>query len=60
MTVLCKFSVVLIEESVENFSYQLFAENMEDTNPVLSPVSAYLALTMAGEGTDGNTKKLID
>lgn len=44
-------------KSVENFSYQLFAENMEDTNPVLSPVSAYLALTMAGEGTDGNTKK---
>lgn len=44
-------------DSVEKFSYQLFSENMEETNPVLSPVSAYLALTMAGVGADGNTRQ---
>lgn len=42
-------------QSIQDFSYQLFKENMETQNPVLSPVSAYLALAMAGFGADGNT-----
>ena len=42
---------------VLNFSYQLLEQNIEDTNPVLSPVSAYLALSMAGIGADGATRE---
>lgn len=44
-------------ESVQKFGYDLFAQNMQDKNPVLSPVSAYLALSMAGCGADGTTKE---
>lgn len=43
-------------ESVQKFGYDLFAQNIQDKNPVLSPVSAYLALSMAGCGADGTTK----
>lgn len=43
-------------ESVQNFCYQLLNSNINDKNPVLSPVSAYLALSMAGCGADGTTK----
>lgn len=43
-------------KSIQDFSYQLFGENMDEDNPVLSPASAYLALAMAGFGADGNTK----
>lgn len=42
-------------EAVQNFSYELFRENMTEENPVLSPVSAYLALGMAGAGAKGDT-----
>lgn len=42
-------------ENVQKFGYQLFAQNIEEKNPVLSPVSAYLALSMAGCGADGAT-----
>ncbi len=42
-------------EPVQNFSYELFKANMEEENPVLSPVSAYLALGMAGTGAKGGT-----
>ena len=42
-------------ESVQKFSYELFKQNLEETNPVLSPVSAYLALGMAGTGAKGAT-----
>lgn len=42
-------------EIVQKFGYQLFAQNIEEKNPVLSPVSAYLALSMAGCGADGVT-----
>lgn len=47
-----------IEEytALQEFSYALFGENMDKENPVLSPVSAYLALAMAGMGADGNTE----
>lgn len=40
---------------VQNFSYRLFQANMEEENPVLSPISAYLALGMAGTGAKGVT-----
>lgn len=43
--------------SLENFGYSLFEENMDAENPVLSPVSAYLALSMAGAGAEGNTRQ---
>lgn len=43
--------------SIQNFSYELFAQNIASENPVLSPVSAYLALSMAGVGADGTTRK---
>lgn len=43
-------------ENVQKFGYDLLAQNLEDTNPVLSPLSAYLALSMAGCGADGTTK----
>lgn len=42
-------------EDVQKFGYQLFAQNIEEKNPVLSPVSAYLALSMAGCGANGAT-----
>lgn len=44
-------------ESVQNFGYDLLAQNIQDKNPVLSPVSAYLALSMAGCGADGTTRE---
>ncbi len=43
-------------EDVQKFGYDLFTQNINDHNPVLSPVSAYLALSMAGSGADGATK----
>lgn len=43
--------------SIQNFSYELFAQNIASENPVLSPVSAYLALSMAGVGADKTTRK---
>ncbi len=42
-------------EPVQNYSYDLFRYNMTGDNPVLSPVSAYLALGMAGTGALGST-----
>lgn len=43
-------------DPVRTFSYELFLQNMDGQNPVLSPVSAYLALSMAGDGSDTATK----
>lgn len=43
-------------ENVRRFSYDLFCQNMHEKNPVLSPLSAYLTLVMAGCGADGTTK----
>lgn len=43
-------------DALKEFSYKLFAQNMEEENPVLSPVSAYMALSMAGLGAENNTK----
>lgn len=42
---------------VQQFSYELFSQNLDDTNPVLSPVSAYLAMGMAGLGAKGETRQ---
>ncbi len=42
-------------QALQNFSYELFAGSMEQENPVLSPVSAYLALGLAGAGAEGET-----
>lgn len=47
-------------QSLQNFSYNLFAEKADAKNPVLSPTSAYLALAMAGLGADGNTRTEFD
>lgn len=44
-------------ENIQKFGYDLFAQCVQDNNPVLSPVSAYLALSMAGCGADGTTRE---
>lgn len=44
-------------DPLNQFSYELFAQNMNEDNPVLSPVSAYMALSMAGLGAQNNTKE---
>lgn len=43
-------------EPVQKFSYELLKNNVQNDNPVLSPVSAYLAISMAAAGAEGNTK----
>lgn len=43
-------------DPVKTFSYDFFAQNTDAQNPVLSPVSAYLALGMAGFGAEGTTQ----
>lgn len=40
---------------LQKFSYGLFGENVDETNPVLSPVSAYLAVALTGTGARGET-----
>lgn len=40
---------------VQDFSGKLFSESLDNNNPVLSPVSAYLALALTGEGAGGET-----
>ncbi len=42
-------------EEVQSFAYDLFRYNIAEENPVLSPVSAYLALGMAGTGAEDTT-----
>lgn len=43
------------EEALWNFSHSMLQENIGETNPVLSPVSAYLAMGMVGLGAKGET-----
>lgn len=43
------------EEALWTFSHNLLLQNLDKENPVLSPVSAYLALGMAGMGAKENT-----
>ena len=40
---------------LQKFSHELFTYNMAENNPVLSPISAYLALSLAGVGAEGET-----
>ncbi len=42
-------------EALQRFSQQLMLENMDGENPLLSPVSAYLAVGMVGMGAEGET-----
>ena len=42
-------------DALQHFSHQLMLENMEEVNPVLSPLSACLALSMAACGAEGDT-----
>lgn len=50
-----KGDVVSVEDALWHFSYALFQEKIEEKNPVLSPVSAYLALGMTELGARGDT-----
>lgn len=51
----------IVSEPVEDkdalwtFSYHMLKENLSETNPVLSPMSAYLAMGMVGLGAKGET-----
>lgn len=42
---------------VQQFGYGLLAQHLDEKDPVLSPVSAYLTLCMAGNGAKGATQK---
>lgn len=42
-------------EPIHKFSYELIQQNLEEENPVLSPISAYLALALAGNGAREET-----
>ena len=42
-------------KALQSFSQKLLLENMDKENPLLSPVSAYLALGMVGMGAEGET-----
>ncbi len=46
---------------VQRFSYQIFGETVKGgENPVVSPVSAYFALSMAAAGAEGETRAEFD
>lgn len=44
-------------KSVQKFGYDLMEQYLEEKNPVMSPVSAYVMLSMVGNGAKGTTKK---
>lgn len=52
----CIDYVIESYENVQKFGYDLFLQHINDQNPVLSPVSVYLALSLAGCGADGSTR----
>ena len=43
------------EDAMWTFSYNMLKENLNEINPVLSPMSAYLAMGMVGLGAKGDT-----
>lgn len=47
-------------ESIQKFGHDLLMQSIQDQNPVLSPVSAYLALSIAGSGADSATREEFD
>lgn len=54
-TALCFDSNIQSYDAVQSFAWELLQQNLEEANPVLSPVSAYLALCMAGNGAREET-----
>ena len=48
------------EFSREEFSKALFAQSLDETNPIESPLSAFLAMALAGEGAEGDTAAEFD
>lgn len=44
-------------QQVQQFGYELMGQYLEETNPVMSPVSAYVTLSMVANGAKGTTKK---
>ena len=42
-------------DNIHDFSYKLIKQNLDQENPVLSPISAYFALAMTGNGAKGET-----
>jgi len=56
-TEICIDYAIKSYEPIQSFGYELFALNLEEDNPVVSPVSAYLALALAGRGAEGETKE---
>lgn len=43
--------------AVQEFGLSLLKEQLEESNPVISPASAYIALAMTGDGAEGNTRQ---
>lgn len=43
-------------QSVQQFGYDLMEQYLKEENPIMSPVSAYVMLSMAGNGAKGATK----
>lgn len=43
-------------DALQKFSYDFFANNIDTENPVFSPLSAYVAMSMTGCGANANTK----
>ncbi len=56
-TGVCIDYVIESYQPVQQFGYRLFSQQLNNQNPLISPVSAYLALTMAGCGADGATRE---
>lgn len=54
-TAICLDYMIEGYEDAQRFGYGIFEKNMQEENPVLSPVSAYLALSLAGAGAEGET-----
>lgn len=44
-------------QQVQQFGYELMGQYLKETNPVMSPVSAYVTLSMVANGAKGTTKK---
>lgn len=58
-----QWEVEMMDESVREFSYRLMTEGLvrlEQENPILSPISAYMALSMAATGARGETKEELE
>ncbi|MDE6365011.1 MAG: serpin family protein [Lachnospiraceae bacterium] len=56
-TGVCIDYVIESYQNIQQFGYRLFSQHLNSKNPVISPVSAYLALTIAGCGADGATRE---